>query len=357
VISFSMPARPVAVALVALCVIVSGVIAPAEAVAAGGPKVVVVVGPTGRSNALYKREAREIVAEARRYTSNVLVVFTPNATWARVKRAAQGASIFVYFGHGNGYPSRYGPYQGRTKNGMGLDPASGANGTRHVNYGEDRIKASIRFARNAAVLLYRLCYASGNTEPGLSVGTMSQVRRRVDNYGAGFLAAGARVVIADGHPWPSPANYMRQLFRTDRSVWQMFKAAPNYHGHIRGPYASKRRPGMRFALDPNRGGSRPSGFYRSIVGDLSLRTTVITGRAVTPTPTPIVTPDPTPDVSAQPSPDPGPEPTPDPTPEVSAQPSPDPGPEPTPDPTPEVSAQPSPDPGPEPTPDPTVTSP
>jgi hypothetical protein len=203
------------------------------------------------------------------------------------------------------------------------------------------------------VLLYRLCYASGNTEPGLSVGTMSQVRQRIDNYGAGFLAAGARVVIADGHPWPSPANYVRQLFRTDRSVLQMFKAAPNYHGHFRGPYASKRRPGMQFALDPDRAGSRLSGFYRSIVGDLSLRTTAITGRTPTPTPTPIATPDPTRGASGQPSPELGPAPTPDPTAAVSEQPSAEPSAGPTPDPTPEASAQPTP----EPTPDETAPAP
>jgi hypothetical protein len=337
--SFPTFVRPIAIAFLALSLMVSGAFAPSDAVAAGGPKVVVVVGPTGSLNALFKREARAIVTEARRYTSNVVVLFTPYATWARVKRAAQGASIFVYFGHGNGYPSRYGPYQGRTKNGMGLDPSSGANGTRHVYYGEDQIRASIRFARDSAVLLYRLCYASGNTEPGLSVGTMSQVRQRVDNYGAGFLGAGARVVIADGHPWQSPANYVRQLFRTDRTVWQMFKAAPNYHGHILGPYASKRRPGMRFALDPDRGGSRPSGFYRSIVGDLSLRTKAVT-RRLPPAPPPIVTPQPTPTPVVTPEPTATPVALPEPTatPDASLEPPP-----PPPDPPP-ASADPGPDP-------------
>ncbi len=159
--------KRLAFALLVLSLVVPAVAAPAAVEAASSLKVVVVVGPTGSSNALYKREAREIVAEARRYSSNVTAIFTPYATWARVKKAAQGASIFVFFGHGNGYPSRYGAYQGRTKNGMGLDPAYGANGYRHVNYGEDRIRASIRFANDSAVLLYRMCYASGNTEPGL----------------------------------------------------------------------------------------------------------------------------------------------------------------------------------------------
>ena len=116
------------------------------------------------------------------------------------RQAAAGASVFVYFGHGWGYPSRYGSFDGDRMNGMALDPASGADGRRRVYYGENKVRASIHLAPGAAVLLYRLCYASGNTEPGLSEGTTTQSRRRVDGFGAGFLDTGAGIVIADGHP-------------------------------------------------------------------------------------------------------------------------------------------------------------
>jgi hypothetical protein len=340
------PPRFVAlVVAVGLCAMFVGV-APFTASAASAPKVVVVVGPTGRLNTAFKAEAAQVIAEARRHTTNVVAVFTPRATWDRVRLAARGASIFVYFGHGNGYPSRYGPYQGRTKNGMGLDPVSYANGTRHVNYGEDRIRASIRLAPNAAVLLYRLCYASGNTEPGLSEGTTWQSKQRVDYYGAGFLDTGARVVFADGHP-RSAANYVRQLFTTDRSMYQVFRAAPNYHGHVLGPYASRRTPGTRYALDPDRGGSNPAGFYRSIAGNLELRTKAVTLRLPPPTPTP--TPTPTASPTPEPTPTPTTEPTPEATPTATPEPTPDstPTPEQTPAPTPES----TPTPTPEPTPD------
>ena len=83
--------------------------------------------------------------------------------------------MFVYLGHGNGWPSIYPPFQTLTKDGLGLDPSSGADGSKHVYYGEDYIRDNIRFAPNAVVLLYHLCYASGNTEPGLAAG---HVRRR-----------------------------------------------------------------------------------------------------------------------------------------------------------------------------------
>lgn len=236
--------------------------------AASTAKVVVVVGPVGDYTAHYKDDANDIVAEAKRYTSNVVKLYTPNATWSKVKAAAQGANVFVYLGHGNGWPSIYAPFQTQTKNGLGLDPSTGADSTKTVYYGEDYIRSSIRFAPNSVVLLYHLCYASGNTEPGLAEGTITDARERVDNYGAGFIGAGARAVFAEGHPAHPAVNYIRQLFTTNRSMDTIFRSAPTFHDNVRGPYASQRTPGLRYQLDPDR--STPSGFYRSLVGDLSL---------------------------------------------------------------------------------------
>ena len=141
------------------------------------------------------------MAEARRYTSNVVKVYTPNATWAKVKAAAQGASILVYLGPRQRLAEHLRRRSRRvTKDGLGLDPGTGADSTKTVYYGEDYIRNNIRLAPNAVVLLYHLCYASGNTEPGLAVGTFADARQRVDNYGAGFIGAGARAVFAEGHP-------------------------------------------------------------------------------------------------------------------------------------------------------------
>ena len=86
----------------------------------------IVVGPVAEHNAHYKADAADIAAEARKYTPNVVKLVTPNATWAAVKAAAQGANVFVYLGHGNGWPSIYPPFQTLTKDGLGLDPSSGA---------------------------------------------------------------------------------------------------------------------------------------------------------------------------------------------------------------------------------------
>ena len=50
--------------------------------------------------------------------------------------------------------------------------------------------------RNAVVILNRLCYASGNSEWGSANPTKTTAIKRVDNYGAGFLRAGAKAVFA-----------------------------------------------------------------------------------------------------------------------------------------------------------------
>jgi flagellar hook assembly protein FlgD len=264
-------------AFAALCVLG----APAHpALAAGGTKVVVVAGPAGAYNAHYRSDADAIAAEARRYTSNVVELVTPNATWARVRAAAQGASVFVYLGHGNGWPSPYPPFRAATQDGLGLDPNTGANGSAHVYYGEDYLRSFVRFAPNAVVLLYHLCYASGNTEPGLPVGTLSDSRSRVDNYGAGFIGAGARAVLAEGHPDRDVTSYIRQLFTTNRTMDQVFRSAATSHGHVLGPYASQRTPGLAYEMDPD---TATSGFYRSVVGDLSLRAGVVRGAPPAPT--------------------------------------------------------------------------
>ena len=74
-------------------------------------------------------------------------------------------------------------------------PATGNSNNKY--YGEYYIRNYIQLATNAVVILNRLCYASGNSEPGRANPTKSVAQQRVDNFGAGFLRAGARAVFAD----------------------------------------------------------------------------------------------------------------------------------------------------------------
>ncbi len=224
------------------------------------PKVVIIVGPTGDVTDHYIADADEAAAAARRYTSSVITLYSPNATWARVRNALQGASVVVYLGHGNGYPSPYRsspwPY---TENGLGLNVAGSAGNDEHQYFGEYYLRQSVKLAPDAVVILSHLCYASGSSEPGLPDDGLDVAVQRVDNYAAGFLAVGASAVIADAHM--GPAYYVDQVLSAHRGVAAIWNTAPTLNNHVLFR-DSQRSPGYREYLDPD---TATSGYYRSMV--------------------------------------------------------------------------------------------
>ena len=88
------------------------------------PKVAIVVGPAGSRPITTGSSATKPLPPPLKFTPNVVRVYSPDATWPAVKQALNGASIVVYLGHGNGWPSRYrDELTPSTQNGMGLNPA------------------------------------------------------------------------------------------------------------------------------------------------------------------------------------------------------------------------------------------
>ncbi len=246
------------------CLVLLGLIVPAAAVsgasAAKVPKVVIVVGPSGVATDRYRSEARSAAALARHYTPDVTELYSPNATWPAVKKALQGASVVIYMGHGNGWPSRYrNNLFPPSQNGFGLNPSAGSGDYSHQYFGEGPIAANIRLAPNAIVLLNHLCYASGNSEPGLPEGTLDQARQRVDNFAAGFIKAGASAVVAEAYS--SPNYLLRSVLSGNRSIEAAWRGAPSHNGHTFA-FDSRRSRGYVAEMDPERG---TSGFSRSIV--------------------------------------------------------------------------------------------
>lgn len=256
-----------ALALVAL----SGVAANPTPAAAAGMKVVVIVGPSGTSTSKYISSAKRYASQARSYGASVVEIYSPNATWTKVKSVARGANVLIYLGHGNGYPSPYGPFNPASKDGFGLN-ASAGHGHYNVKYwGESYIKASIKLAPNAVVILNRLCYASGNSEWGARNPTKAVAIKRADNFAAGFLRANARAVFAEG---TSSASYILDgIFNTDQTMAQIFQGAQSWTGSYDFQFKSVRTPGYTAWLDPN----APSRYYRSVIGKLSLTAATVRG--------------------------------------------------------------------------------
>jgi hypothetical protein len=235
---------------------------PTPALAAG-KKVVIVVGPTGSQTADFIGDAKRYASVARSYGATVREIYSPNATWAKVKYHAQNANILIYLGHGNGYPSPYGSFQRYTKDGFGLNKTEGSGHYNVKYWGEYYIDRDIQMARNAVVILARLCYASGNSEWGAANPTKSTAIKRIDNYGAGFLRAGAKAVFAEGL---TNASYIiKNLYTSSRTMREIFFASPSRTMSYRFHFSSARTSGATGSADP----SRPSRYYRSVVGFLS----------------------------------------------------------------------------------------
>lgn len=254
--------RFIGIAVIASVLAVGGLATHPETVAAAGKKVVIVVGPVGSSTSNYIYNAKKLAAQARSYGATVYEIYSPHATWARVKKYAQGANVFIYLGHGNGYPSPYGAFNRYTKDGLGLNATDGSSTNKY--YGEFYVDHYLNFAPNSVVILNRLCYASGNSEWGSANPTKATAVKRVDNFGAGFLRTGARAVFAEGIA--SASYILYGLFKTSRTIKQIFWSDPSRSTHYDFSFASRRTPGKTAIMDP----SSPGRYYRSVIGDLSM---------------------------------------------------------------------------------------
>lgn len=252
--------RAIALSMVAVLVVALGAVANPAPVDAASIKVVVVVGPVGSSTSNYIYNAKKYAALARGYGANVIEIYSPNATWSKVKAAAQGANLLIYLGHGNGYPSPYGSFQRYTKDGFGLNRVAGDGNYNTKYWGEYYIDRDIQMAPNAVVILNRLCYASGNSEWGSANPTKSTAIKRIDNYGAGFLRAGAKAVFAEAIE--SAAYTIKALFTSDRTTDSIFMSHPDASGVRDFYFWSVRTSGYKAHSDPPKAGK----YWRSLIG-------------------------------------------------------------------------------------------
>jgi hypothetical protein len=139
------------VGALATLIAAGGVVANPQPTQASSKKVVIVVGATGSTTSSYRSIGRSLARQARSYGARVIEVYSPHATWARVKTAAYHANLLVYLGHGNGWPSPYAPFQTRTKDGMGLNSALTGSDYNTEYYGERFLDTNLHLARNSVV--------------------------------------------------------------------------------------------------------------------------------------------------------------------------------------------------------------
>jgi flagellar hook assembly protein FlgD len=240
-------------------------------------KAVIVVGPASGSTSDFLSRAEQLADAAEGHGMEVTRIYHPNALWSQVVDAAQGANLFVYLGHGNGWPSSYPPFQEDTKDGLGLnfpDPAKrGVHETKY--YGGDWIREHVRFAPNAIVMFHKLCYAGGHGEDSHPRPTYDVAFQRVDNYAAAFLTAGARTVFHLTYQNPVPVLDQLMNAHTDmESILRMRFSTSTVHpalgwvGDDPRTFDSVRTPGARVLMDP----SDAHSYRRALSGDLTMTT-------------------------------------------------------------------------------------
>ena len=255
--------RTAFVGILAALVLVAGDTIDAPVAQAATHKVVIVVGPVGSATKSYKRSARRLADQARSYGAQVVEVYSPNATWRRVRSAARGANLLIYLGHGNGWPSPYKPFSTKSKDGMGLNRAA-HSGNRNLRYYGEYYMAKLDLAPHAVVALNRLCYASGNSEWGAANPSRSVAKKRVDNYGRGFIRAGAQAVFASGIT--SIGYVIKGLFtrKASMTMKQLFWTDSNRTRTYAFGFRSRHFAGVTAKMDPY----APNRYYRSVIGRL-----------------------------------------------------------------------------------------
>jgi hypothetical protein len=253
------------------CFVALAVAVPAASASTlSSSKVVIIVGPVEGSTSSYISDANSTAAVARQYSSNVVTLYSPNATWAKVEPALKGASIVVYFGHGNGWPSPYTPFQENTKDGLGLNAAANAGNSNVKYYGANYLEKYIKLAPNAVVILGHLCYSAGNSEAQNPAPTLTVAEQRVDNMGAGWLQTGARAVISE--PYSNEAGwYVQGLFTTHQSINSLWQSAQNFNDRVQS-WTSVRNTWATVQLDPDPHATGNEHFDRAVSGDMTLAT-------------------------------------------------------------------------------------
>lgn len=249
-------------------------------------KVVIIVGPVGNTSTQnsYIADANDAAAHAREWSANVITIYSPNATWANVEPALQGASVVVYMGHGNGLTSPYHPTFDinsipSTVDGLGLNPPGNTtNNSTTTYYGEATLAKYVKLAPNAVVIQAHLCYSAGNSEPQNKPPTYAVARLRADNFTAGWLKTGARAVISEVYSTGMAGWYIDQLFNTHQTIDQIWRSAPTFHNDV-AVSASIRTSWATIEMDLNPNVTTNEHFSRAIGGDLSLTSDAVMAAA------------------------------------------------------------------------------
>jgi Big-like domain-containing protein len=244
------------IATVALATVLSGtLLGVAPAVAAAPLKVVIIVGPTGSLTSNYRSTGNSIADVAAAAGAEVVRIYSPRATWARVRDAVDGANVVIYLGHGNGYPSPYSSTEWTDRvNGWGLNRTTTGGDSddwsKHMVYcGQKALLGTLTTTDGAAqwrycggasgtqgihpaaswVMIYnKACYAPGASEGWDVKATESVAFQRVRNYSYPALKAGGGAYFATDMYQGAQSLVSLVLAHRDWTLGAIAEAATGY---------------------------------------------------------------------------------------------------------------------------------
>jgi hypothetical protein len=138
------------------------------------PKAILIVGPQqdGTSEAI--SEMNRIADFLKSKGVEVLSFYDKNSDWEKIKKAAEGASILIYAGHGS------------EKCGLHLSKS----------VSNEEIVSGLKLKKNAMVLFQSVCYGAGSTAgDNVDIG-LKEAEKRVTNYARAFIEKGAGCYFA-----------------------------------------------------------------------------------------------------------------------------------------------------------------
>lgn len=206
-------------------------------------KVVVVVGPVEESTASFINEKKELVLFLRSIGVQVSEFYHPNANWEDIVKAAKGANIFIYSGHGST---------------MGENGGAGGLCVTDGMYSAASITNEIKLAKNALVLFNHVCRGAGSSADDTKDIGKEEAMKRVGDYAKPFIMNNAAAYYANNYNGCLESilteffngKKIKDIYNKDANKWTKIED--------RGPYKFNKQNEIAIASD-----DQPSDFYRT----------------------------------------------------------------------------------------------
>jgi hypothetical protein len=273
-------------------------IAPVAATVA--PKVVIIVGPTGAQTDSYRSSGDGIASAAEAAGANVVKVYSPNATYANVRAAVEGANVIVYLGHGNGFPNPYG-YSGcpagttnqscmltDRDNGWGLNMVAGGGGggddeSNMVYCGGDALRGTLSSSNSrypycqgaihpapGFVMIYsKACYTPGAGEGFDVKATESVAVQRVRNFSYPVLALGAGAYFATDLYQGASSLVQSIIENPNETFGDIAQSTPGYDAGAHRSFAHPDIPGAAIWVQQTADHGGDADYWYAYAGDPS----------------------------------------------------------------------------------------